>query len=283
MSWLDTVSSIRVQRILVIAIGLVSLLNLIAFDTHKITSTNSFDSTGTKNKVRSITVTTTNSNNHTISYKQHNVTTYTKTKDKKKLEFCGHCNFNPRNSCNERLQYLMDRYKTPEDEAKESLMSTCGIDYDTEPYVLLHAGPHKTGTTSIQSFLYTSLFNNATYLQQDKFAIPTFDDLPGIFGGDGPMLNFAHCMLKDFAKDGGQMNVGMCNKLRGDKSPFPKFLQKHYNQSHHVLLVAEDLDRLTIDHGRIQYYLQPYRRFKVVVTYRRMHDWLVSISYKNCA
>jgi len=268
MSWFDAVSSIRVQRILVIAIGLVSLLNLIAFDTHKITSTKlSLD--------RSITVTTTNTTKQIIGNKHGNVTaTHTKTKVKdKRLEFCGHCNFNPRNSCNERLQYLMDRYKTPEDEAKESLMSTCGIDYDLEPYVLLHAGPHKTGTTSIQSFLYTSLFNNATYLQQDKFAIPTFDDLPGIFGGDGPMLNFAHCMLKDFAKDGGQMNVGMCNKLRGDKSPFPKFLKKHYNQSHHVLLVAEDLDRLTIDHGRIQYYLQPYRRFKVVVTYRRMHDW----------
>ena len=274
MLWLDAVSSIRVQRVLVIAIGLVSLLNLIAFDTHKITSTKlSLD--------RSIAVTTTNTTKQIIG-NNHGIVTTTHTKTKK-LEFCGHCNFNPRNSCNERLQYLMDRYKTPEDEAKESLMSTCGIDYDTEPYVLLHAGPHKTGTTSIQSFLYTSLFNNATYLQQDKFAIPTFDDLPGIFGGDGPMLNFAHCMLKDFAKDGGQMNVGMCNKLRGDKSPFPKFLKKHCNQSHHVLLVAEDLDRLTIDHGRIQYYLQPYRRFKVVVTYRRMHDWLVSISSKNCA
>ena len=75
-------------------------------------------------------------------------------------------------------------------------------------------------------------------------------------------------------KGGGQMNIGMCNKIRFGN--FPKFLQKHYNKSNHVIFVAEDLDRLAIDHERIAYYLRPYRRFKVVVTYRRLHDWLPS-------
>ncbi|KAL7535552.1 hypothetical protein ACHAXR_008534 [Thalassiosira sp. AJA248-18] len=160
-------------------------------------------------------------------------------------------------------------------------MSVCGID-DNEPYVLLHAGPHKTGefsdcvtgTTSIQSFLYrNSLWRNATYLREDKLGIPTEDDLPGIFGNIGPMLNFAHCMIKELRKDGGQMNSAYCNRLR---FAFPPFLQKQYNQSNHVLIVAEDLDRLAIDMSRIQYYLKPYRRFRVVVAYRRLHVWLPS-------
>ncbi|KAL7545379.1 hypothetical protein ACHAWF_008727 [Thalassiosira exigua] len=129
------------------------------------------------------------------------------------------------------------------------------------------------GTTAIQSFLYDSLWKNATFLQEDNFGIPTFDDLPGIFGGEGPMLNFSHCMIADFVKGGGQMNVGMCNKLR---TAFPPFLERNYNQSRSVLIVAEDLDRATIDHTRMQYYLRPYRRFRVVVNYRRLHEWLPS-------
>lgn len=70
------------------------------------------------------------------------------------------------------------------------------------------------------------------------------------------------------------MNIAMCNKVRFGK--FPIFLQKNFNQSHNVLLVAEDLDRVKIDYKRIQYYLQPYRRFRVLVNYRRMHEWLPS-------
>ena len=43
-----------------------------------------------------------------------------------------------------------------------------------------------------------------------------------------------------------------------------------------MLIVAEDLDRLKIDFARMRYYLKPYRRFRVVVAYRRLHDWLPS-------
>ncbi|KAL9183426.1 hypothetical protein ACHAXT_004282 [Thalassiosira profunda] len=167
----------------------------------------------------------------------------------------------------------MKRYKLPEAEARESIMDQCGIDYHNEPYVLIHAGPHKTGTTLIQSFLYHSLWKEEPFLQEDKFAIPTFEDLPGVFGDTGPMLNYAHCMISGYVKEGGQMNVAFCNRLR---KAFPPFLQTIYNASQHTFIIAEDLDRLTIDHGRMQYYLRPYRRFRVIVSYRRLHDWLPS-------
>ena len=302
-------SSNRILRVLGIAILIVSLSNFVAYDmhnhNHQKAATSIQDSFSNRGSISDQKLL----NSSTIISRSNRVE-YTPTAAANlKLEFCGHCNYSPSNSCNERLKYLMQKYNTPEDEAKESLLYSnnpnqkgCGIDYNTEPYVLLHAGPHKTGTTSIQNFLYNSLSKNAAYLYDDMFAVPTFKDLPGAFGVDGVMLNFAHCMLSNFAKDGGQMNVsstelsslflvnldihklhsslplqvGMCNKLRGPKSPFPRFLERNFNKSHHVLLVAEDLDRLTIDHGRIQYYLRPYRRFKVVVTYRRMHDWLPS-------
>eukprot|EP00584_Thalassiosira_punctigera_P000354 CAMPEP_0172538166 /NCGR_PEP_ID=MMETSP1067-20121228/9615_1 /TAXON_ID=265564 ORGANISM="Thalassiosira punctigera, Strain Tpunct2005C2" /NCGR_SAMPLE_ID=MMETSP1067 /ASSEMBLY_ACC=CAM_ASM_000444 /LENGTH=370 /DNA_ID=CAMNT_0013323611 /DNA_START=498 /DNA_END=1607 /DNA_ORIENTATION=+ len=168
----------------------------------------------------------------------------------------------------------MKRHKLSEREAKENLMSNCGVDYSTEPYVFIYAGPHKTGTTSIQSFIYNSLGKNASYLVEDKFAIPTFDELPGVFGGLGPGLNLAHCMLENYVKDGGQMNIAMCNRLRF--GALPLYLEKHRNQSHNILIVAEDFDRITINHSRLSYYLRPYKRIRVVVGYRRQHDWLPS-------
>ena len=296
----------RIQRVLVVAVLFVSSLQFIVFDPTAVIDIESTHTTKTKiaanNNSTSISESTTMqqqkmvnnstpiidvSTNRDISAVSAAATaanidvdpTITKTNQQhksKQLQFCGSCNFNPENSCNQRLKYIMDRYQTPLDEAKHSILDRCGVDMDNEPYVLLHAGPHKTGTTSIQSFLYKSLWENATYLQQDKFAVPTYDDLPGAFGGDGPMLNFAHCMLANFVKDGGQMNVAMCNNIRGKNATFVNFLKRNYEAGRHVLLVAEDLDRLTIDYGRVQHYLRPYRRFKVVVTYRRMHDWLPS-------
>mmetsp|Transcript_38436 Transcript_38436/g.92653 ORF Transcript_38436/g.92653 Transcript_38436/m.92653 type:complete len:528 (-) Transcript_38436:98-1681(-) len=268
----------RLQRILVVAILFVSSSQFfIEYDpVNQHGGVHTFlGGTNNSNEIRlrstnslsSADVNINNNSNSSVGYPA-NIT--------KNLVFCGYCKLkgNLKTSCNERLKYMMGRHRIPIGVAKEKLMPDCGIDYETEPYVLLHVGPHKTGTTSIQTFLYELLSNSSTIFQKDKFAIPTHNDLPGVFGGYGPMLNFAHCMIKDFTKGGGQMNVGLCNKVRSGK--FPKFLQTHYNQSHHVMFVAEDLDRRTIDRNRILYYLQPYRRFKVVVTYRRMHDWLPS-------
>ncbi|KAL7468822.1 hypothetical protein ACHAXS_009061 [Conticribra weissflogii] len=65
----------------------------------------------------------------------------------------------------------------------------------------------------------------------------------------------------------------MCNRIR---KTFPPFLEKSYNASQNVIIVAEDLDRPTVDFNRIRYYLKPYTRIKIVATYRRLHDWLLS-------
>ena len=49
-------------------------------------------------------------------------------------------------------------------------MDRCGVDYSTEPYVMLHV---------IQSFIYDALYKNETFLHDDNWSIPTFDDMPG--------------------------------------------------------------------------------------------------------
>lgn len=57
---------------------------------------------------------------------------------------------------------------------------------------------------------------------------------------------------------------------------FPPFVTEAYNKSQNILIVAEDLDRIEIDFNRLRFYLQPYKKVRVTVTYRRLHDWLPS-------
>lgn len=66
-------------------------------------------------------------------------------------------------------------------------------------------------------------------------------------------MNFAHCQIRNYVKDGGQMNTHRCNMIR--LHHLPKFVGQSYNESRNVLIIAEDLDRKTIDYQRMQYYL----------------------------
>jgi hypothetical protein len=74
-------------------------------------------------------------------------------------------------------------------------------------------------------------------------------------------------------RDGGSVSGGKCSELR---RIFPNFLKEAYSHSKNVIIVAEDLDRLEIDYVRTLYWLQPYRRIRVVVCYRRLRHWLPS-------
>ncbi|KAL7517672.1 hypothetical protein ACHAWX_002579 [Stephanocyclus meneghinianus] len=189
------------------------------------------------------------------------------------IRYCGYCPYDISVTCDEQLETIMNgKPGLDVEEARNSLLPTCGFDRE-EPYVLLHVGPHKTGTTSIQSFVFESIYNNRTFFDEDNFAIPKYDDMPGRFVEEGTWLNFAHCMIHNYRKDGGDMNQDGCNGVR---AVLPAFMQKNYDAKRNVLIVAEDLDRKTIDHQRIQYYLRPYKRIKVVATYRRLHQWLFS-------
>ena len=95
------------------------------------------------------------------------------------LEYCGNCPYDNSKTCSDRAAYIRQRYHLSEQKARESIMDRCGVDYSTEPYVMLHVGPHKTGTTAIQSFIYQALYKNETFLGDDNWSIPTWDDMPG--------------------------------------------------------------------------------------------------------
>jgi len=134
-------------------------------------------------------------------------------------------------------------------------------------------GPHKTGTTALQAFIYDLHYRNSTIFSNDNLRIAQYDELPGVFAKEGVMLNLPHCSLEKYKNSGGQMNAGMCDRMR---YRFPQFMHEAYNKSEDVLFVAEDFDRIAINNDRLRFYLIPYKKVKVIVHYRRLHDWLPS-------
>lgn len=144
------------------------------------------------------------------------------------------------------------------------------IPADYEPYAIIHVGPHKTGTTTMQRVL--SLRATQTYLDRDGIRVPNMTDLPGSYTENAPM-NFAHCCIAAWKKDGGEMNWGQCFKVW---TAFKPFVNEAYEKRNSIIVVGEDMDRRNIDIERMKWQLQPYKKIQVVVLYRRLHDWLPS-------
>lgn len=61
------------------------------------------------------------------------------------------------------------------------------------------------GTTAMQDLIYGLMHKNSTVFSKDNIRVPTYDELPGVFGKEGVGLNLPHCSLKNYKEDGGQM------------------------------------------------------------------------------
>ena len=196
-------------------------------------------------------------------------------------QFCSFCQWSIESMCAGRLEFLMTRYDINETAAKASLRDKCTTPTiphnvyteDDEPSIILQVGPHKTGTTALQSFIYNMAEAKNSILLEDDLRIPLRHELPGTFKGEGVGLNLPHCSINRHKRDGGQMSEAMCGIMR---ETFPKFMVDAYNKSQNILLVAEDFDRPEINFNRLHFFLQPYKKIKVISTYRRLHDWLPS-------
>ena len=62
-------------------------------------------------------------------------------------QFCGHCRFNDVYTCQQRVEYMMKEYGIVQTVARSNdvVEERCKLYPVDEPYLLIHAGPHKTG------------------------------------------------------------------------------------------------------------------------------------------
>lgn len=196
--------------------------------------------------------------------------------------FCSFCNGTTDSMCIAgRLEFVMNRYNLNESAATASLLEKCTTPItlhnasteDDEPSIILHVGPHKTGTTALQSLIYDMVESNNTSLEIDNLRIPLLHELPGFYTKIAVSLNLAQCSINGYRKGGGQMSIDGCSRMN---ETFPKFVADAYNKSQNILVVAEDFDLPDIDFNRLGFFLQPYKKIKVISMYRRLHDWLPS-------
>ena len=67
--------------------------------------------------------------------------------DRHTNQFCGHCRFNDKYTCQQRVEYMMKEYGIVQTVARSNdvVEERCELYPEDEPYLLIHAGPHKTG------------------------------------------------------------------------------------------------------------------------------------------
>ncbi|CAB9514903.1 expressed unknown protein [Seminavis robusta] len=156
-------------------------------------------------------------------------------------------------------------------------LATKTVDEDDDfggerPGLVLHIGPHKTGTTSIQ----TSLERFRSELTEEGYAIP-----PRIMGGPPSFYKFSngddfwstHLVCHAlFPKPLGE------NFRNETMAVFHKFLEESSEQNRTVLLSTECFASLFQNKAKIliDEWLAPFRPVHLVVAYRQLHSWLWS-------
>ena len=121
----------------------------------------------------------------------------------------------------------------------------------TLPTFIIHPGPHKTGTTSIQN----TLWETQSILHRDNYYIP----------GPNPLdATFAFTMKK---------NLRLQNK---DVLPeFKTFFEEAKSDNKNVILSGEEFN--DVDPSLLQAFIGPGFHYRIVIMYRRYYEWIFSV------
>ena len=149
----------------------------------------------------------------------------------------------------------------------------------TVKYAVVHVGPHKTGTTTIQAL--SEKFMKS--LAMDNYHMPWVNIANGKRIGNTKktgqnQVNLATCFYSDALAEG-------CPDAAPEKTQeqFPcndKFLKNGLKIAAHdknVFITSEEFDRGFVDIQALRDYLEHWDRVRIVVYYRRFYDWTFSI------
>jgi len=139
------------------------------------------------------------------------------------------------------------------------------VENNNAKFCVIHVGPHKTGSTSLQEFF---LVHHNDDLKKDNYESPQF--LNGR-GKDHAALAF--CIRTEL--------TGMlCSaKIQRDRIEyFESFVDDAAAHGSNILLSSEELDRPNLNITQLTSVLVPHQyKIHVVVYYRRFYDWIHSI------
>jgi len=156
------------------------------------------------------------------------------------------------------------------DTVEDQLIETFGV---THPRLVIHAGPHKTGTTFFQTEILIKLSNE---LKQDGYFVPTSVEFPGYFHGTSKVVaNLAISLMTDVSCFQNTGEIQCINEYSKTLETGIKFVQSAWSNNKSVLLSSEDFDK-PLNTTKFMHLLPPSREVEVILVYRCLLDWLRS-------
>jgi len=130
----------------------------------------------------------------------------------------------------------------------------------TQQHAVVHVGPHKTGSTSLQHLIYQVHRNR----ESDRYFIPF---IPGPRRNNKNMANVAFS-LQDEGTDQGKQT---------DKRSFPAFKAFLSNNNASCVLSCEEFAQPSVNISRLKNALEPKYKVTIIVVYRRYFEWMASL------
>jgi len=133
-----------------------------------------------------------------------------------------------------------------------------------ERHAVIHVGPHKMASSSIQK----GIENDWLRLIKDNYHTPLLSDMPGNIQGHKACANLALCLT----------NVFPCHENFWPR--MNKFFKVASEQDFNILLSSEVFDKPQVDLEKFKSLLQPWKRVRIIVVYRRFYEWLISVYFE---
>ena len=137
------------------------------------------------------------------------------------------------------------------------------------PRCILHVGPHKTGSTTLQVMLYTL----ASTLQKDNWHQPSRLPCPPIESPCFPQSRFPH---KNQANLAFFLQKHTPNTAEPVWRAFERWVQAAAAKGENIVLSSEEFDRFTVNISLLARVLAPFS-VTVVIGYRPFFEWVFSI------
>jgi len=135
----------------------------------------------------------------------------------------------------------------------------------TSSYAVIHVGPHKTASTTLQKIIWNGLAN----LFHDNYFVPTEKLLPGVQKRIKTHANLAFCLQKL-----SYCNVSLWSSFKHRSHVMAKM-------GKNILISSEELSQENVDIKKLYDILKPWKHVKIVVIYRRFYEWLPSIYFET--
>ena len=152
-------------------------------------------------------------------------------------------------------------------------------DYESKPVktqilrLVIHAGPHKTGSSFLQSEIFTTFSDE---LKQDGYVVPTVKEFPGPH--EDSIKNSANLAI---AVQVDQTCIEIfgdiaCTEYRKSLEPGIQFVTSAWRNNSSVFLSSEEFDR-PLNSTRLISLLPPTGSVEIILMYRNLGEWLRSL------